>query len=64
MLKTVQDGAGRRFEFDQDMKYEIHEKLSVKAQSVTEASSVLAGSRLTKFTDTGDVHRKRSNPIE
>ena len=28
------------------------------------ASSVLAGSRLTKFTDTGDVHRKRANPVE
>ena len=61
MLKTAQDA---ELELDEDLQYELHEKLGVKAQKLTEDGSLLAGSKLTQFTDAGNVHKKRADPVE
>lgn len=44
MLKTAHDA---ELVMDDDLQHEVHEKLGVKAQKLTEESSLLAGSRLT-----------------
>lgn len=61
LIKSAQDAD---VELDEDMQYELHEKLGSKAQKLTEEGGLLRSSKLLAFKDDQTLHRSRENRQE
>ena len=51
-------------ELDEDLQYELHEKLGSKAQKLTEEGGMLKSSKLLAFKEDQTLQRRRENRVE